>query len=87
MPINDYVNDFVSHLMALSENNKEVKPSPFLISLAKALSENCHFEEIQKMCLQRIDDTSLIHSLKVDLSNVTKALLKHEESKIEQILN
>ena len=87
MPINDYINDFVSHLIALSENNKEVKPSPFLLSLAKALSENCHFKEIQKMCLQRIDDTSLIHSLKVDLSNVTKALLKYEESKIEQILN
>ena len=39
---NDYINDSVSHLMTLSENNKEVKPSPFLLSLAKALwKERC----------------------------------------------
>lgn len=87
VPINNYINDSVSQLSALNESNKEVEPSPFLLRLAKASAENCSFDEIQNICLQRVDDTSLIHSLKVDLSNVTKVLLKHEERKIEKILN
>lgn len=87
VPIRDYINDSVSLLQALNESNKEVKPSDFLLSLAKALEENCQFEEIQNICLKRVNETSLIHSLKVDLVNITNTLLKYEESKIEQILS
>lgn len=86
LSIVEYINESVSQLVTLNELNKDVEPSPFILKLSEMCEANCTFEEITKLCAKRIDDTSLIHSSKTHLAQVTKMLLRYEECKIEQIL-
>lgn len=82
----DYINESVSQLVSLNELNKDVEPSQFILELSDMSKANCTFKEIAELCAKRIDDTSLIHSSKTHLAQVTKMLLRYEEQKIEQIL-
>ena len=86
LSIVEYINESVSQLVALNEQNKDVEPSPFILKLSEMCEANCTIKDIGEYCTQRVVDTSLIHSTKAHLVKVTKALLKYEEHKIEQIL-
>ena len=86
LSIVEYINESVSQLMALNEVNKDVEPSPFILKLSEMCEANCTINQIGEYCTQRVANTGFIHSTKVHLAKVTKALLKYEEQKIEQIL-
>ena len=86
LSIVEYINESVSQLMTLNEVNKDVEPSPFILKLSEMCEANCTINQIGEYCTQRVANTGFIHSTKVHLAKVTKALLKYEEQKIEQIL-
>ena len=86
LSVKEYLEESVSCLMSINHNNKEVRPSPFLLLLTEVIKEDCCVEDIQIKCKQRIREFSTIHSLKTKLIHVTKILLQYEENQIGQIL-
>lgn len=86
LSILEYINETVSQLVTLNELNKDVEPSSFILKLSEMCEVNCTINQIGEYCTQRVANTGFIHSTKVHLAKVTKALLKYEEKKIEQIL-
>lgn len=84
--INECINKYVTQLQSLSELSCDFELSQFLLSLGEMVKANCKFKELEDACVERIGDTSVIHSAKGALASATKALLKSEEKRIEEIL-
>lgn len=82
----NYIKDTVEQLRAINKINNSVEPSPFLLDLLERVTSQCTYKDLEYVCRLRIDDTTIIHSAKENLAQVTKTLIQYEEQKIQGIL-
>ena len=81
----EYIENSILHLETLNNQGLNITTTNFLKEL-KGIIESGYYSELEKKCIARINEISLIHAEKMKLAEATQKLLTYEEKEMENIL-
>lgn len=85
--IKKYVNDSYNHIKRLKSDDSDIMLTNFHKTLVEKLNSDCLLNELEMLCVSRIQDDIELYTEKKKIHTTTNLLLKSEEKSLENILS